>query len=255
MTTGPIQRKGCLIVNADDWGRDFETTDKTLACVRHRTVSSVSAMVFMEDSERSAAIALAQEIDAGLHLNLTSPFTRATCPARLAEHQERVARFLLRARFAQAIFHPGLTSSFRYVVNSQMDEFQRLYGRPPGRIDGHHHMHLCANVLLQKLLPAGIVVRKNFSFLPGERHFANRWYRGMVDRHLAKRYRLSDYFFSLPPFQSRERLSRIFSLAHHFCVEVETHPANPDEYEFLLAKPGIFSLPADLAVAPHYVSA
>jgi len=29
------------------------------------------------------------------------------------------------------------------------------------------------------------------------------------------------------------RLQRIFSLAQRFAVEVETHPSNPDEYQFL----------------------
>jgi hypothetical protein len=33
-------------------------------------------------------------------------------------------------------------------------------------------MHLCANVLWQGLLPAGTLVRRNFSFHPGEK---SRW--------------------------------------------------------------------------------
>ncbi len=45
--------EGVLIVNADDWGRDRETTDHTLECVVGGAVSSVSAMVFMEDSTRA----------------------------------------------------------------------------------------------------------------------------------------------------------------------------------------------------------
>jgi len=48
---------GLLIINADDWGRDPENTGKILDCVLLGAVSSVSAMVFMEDSERAAAIA------------------------------------------------------------------------------------------------------------------------------------------------------------------------------------------------------
>src|SRR5208337_4418972 len=64
-------RAGVLIVNADDWGRDRETTERILQCVRCESVSSVSAMVFMEDSERAAVIAQETGIDGGLHLNLT----------------------------------------------------------------------------------------------------------------------------------------------------------------------------------------
>lgn len=66
---------GALIVNADDWGRDRETTDRTLFCLREGAVSSASAMVFMEDSERAAALAKEHGVDAGLHLNLTAPLS------------------------------------------------------------------------------------------------------------------------------------------------------------------------------------
>src|ERR1044071_8087146 len=76
--------EGLLIVNADDWGRDARTTDMIAACVSQHTGSSVSAMVFMEDSERAAAIARANGIDAGLHLNLTTPFTSRDVDARVA---------------------------------------------------------------------------------------------------------------------------------------------------------------------------
>src|SRR5437762_3797838 len=51
-------RTGLLIVNADDWGRDLYTTGRILDCCARGVVSSVSAMVFMEDSERAAAMAL-----------------------------------------------------------------------------------------------------------------------------------------------------------------------------------------------------
>jgi hypothetical protein len=50
---------------------------------------------------------------------------------------------------------------------------------------------------------------------------------------LAKRYRLTDYFFSLPPLEPRSRIDEIFSIARRSVVEVETHPVNPQEYRFL----------------------
>src|SRR5213083_3789303 len=96
-------RVGVLIVNADDWGRDEETTTRTLECVRRGTVSSVSAMVFMQDSERAAGIARQQRVDAGLHLNLTTPFSAPGVPTRLAEHHQRLSRFLRGQRFAQVM--------------------------------------------------------------------------------------------------------------------------------------------------------
>ena len=239
---------GALIINADDWGRDRQNTQQALDCALRGSVSSVSAMVFMQDSERAAAIAREQEMDAGLHLNLTTPFSAARVPSRLLEHQQRVARYLALHKLASVFFHPGLAASFKYVVQAQIEEFSRLYGAVPRRIDGHHHMHLCANVILAKLLPPGMIVRRNFSFQPGEKSWFNRQYRSMVDRLLARRHQLTDFFFSLPPLESESRLERIFSLARTFAVEVETHPVNAAEYRFL-AEGEIFRRTKGLPVA------
>ncbi len=223
-----------LIVNADDWGRDRETTDRTLDCVLNGAVSSVSAMVFMEDAERAATLAHEYGIDAGLHLNLTSPFTARHCPAGLAEHQERIGRFLRSSRFAPAMYHPGLARSFRYVVEAQLEEYARLYESSPRRIDGHHHMHLAANVLGQKLLPAGTIVRPNFSFIRAEKSLLNRLYRRGQDRLLGRRHRLADLFFDLLPIDTR-RLRRIAALSRTGNVEIETHPADQEQYRFLMS--------------------
>ncbi|MGH9431788.1 MAG: ChbG/HpnK family deacetylase [Terriglobia bacterium] len=244
-----VPRAGLLIINADDWGWGPEITERTLECLRGGSVSSVSAMVFMEDSERAAALAREQGIDAGLHLNFTTPFSAPFCSARLAEHQHKIARCLLRHRFAQALFYPTLMRSFEYVVSAQVDEFCRLYGSVPCRVDGHHHMHLCANVLLGRLLPGGAVVRRNFSFEPREKSSINYLYRQVVDRMLARRHRLADFFFSLTPLGPPARLQRIFSLARQFAVEIETHPVNPEEHRFL-AEGEIFRWAQECPIAP-----
>jgi predicted glycoside hydrolase/deacetylase ChbG (UPF0249 family) len=224
---------GLLIVNADDWGRDHQTTERILDCILCGAVSSVSAMVFMDDSERAAAIARERGIDAGLHLNFTTPFSAPSSPARLVECQRKLARYLRRHRFAPIVLCPWLAHSFEYIVAAQLNEFRRLYGTEPERIDGHHHMHLCANVVFEGLLPAGTIVRRNFSFQPGEKSFANRLYRRVVDRLLAQRHRLTHFFFSLAPVEPPDRLQRIFSLARQSIVEVVAHPVKLDEYQFL----------------------
>ena len=56
---------------------------------------------------------------------------------------------------------------------------------------------LCQLPFKQVAFPAGMRLRRNFSFWPGEKGFLNRAYRGLVDRWLARRYRLADYFFDL----------------------------------------------------------
>ncbi|MGC4097224.1 MAG: ChbG/HpnK family deacetylase [Nitrospira sp.] len=228
-----VPGRGILIVNADDWGRNRHTTDRTFDCVRRGAVSSVSAMVFMEDSERAATVAREYAVDTGLHLNLTTPFQAANCPTKLRERQGEIARHLLRHRFAQVVFHPGLIEAFRYVVRAQFDEFSRLYGHGPSRLDGHHHMHLSANVLIQGLLPPNTIVRRSFSFESGEKSIWNRYYRRAIDSVLSRHHRMSDYFFSLSPLDPLSRLNRIFSLAHEWAVEVEAHPVKDDEYRFL----------------------
>jgi predicted glycoside hydrolase/deacetylase ChbG (UPF0249 family) len=241
---------GLLMVNADDWGQDMPTTDRIRECCAVGTVSSVSAMVFMEDSERAADVTKEDGIEAGLHLNFTAMFTASAASARLAEHQERVARHLLRHRMARVVFHPGLMASFEYVAKTQIEEFCRLYGAVPEKIDGHHHMHLCANVLLQRLIPRGTMIRRTFSLDRGGksvanhtyrklvnrglgRGLANQAYRTLVDRHIARHHCLTDYFFALPPLEPAERLQRIFALAGQFTVELETHPVIPEEYRYL----------------------
>jgi predicted glycoside hydrolase/deacetylase ChbG (UPF0249 family) len=224
---------GLLILNADDWGRDRETTQRILDCALRGSLSSVSAMVFMQDSDRAAALARDRRIDTGLHLNFTTRFSAPHCPAKLVEQQGEVASCLRRHRLAPALFHPSLMRSFEHLVSAQIEEYGRLYGTFPTRIDGHHHMHLCTDVLAGRLLPPDIIVRRSFSFSRREKGYGNRFYRRTVDLILARRHRLTDFFFSITPLDPR-RLQRIVALARQYAVEIETHPANPEEYQFLM---------------------
>jgi len=240
-----------LILNADDWGRDHENTQRIYECLRQGTVSSTSAMVFMEDSERAASLARENGVDAGLHLNFTTPYTASSCPAGLLEHQRKLASYLNWNALAQVVFHPGLVGSFEYVVKAQLHEYGRLYGSSPERIDGHHHMHLCANLVFAKLLPSGTLVRRNFSFQAGEKSLVNRMYRRALDGRLVRRHRMVDYLFSLTPLQPPARLERIRSLAGKCAVEVETHPVNQDEYEFLTGG-GATEWAGDIPIAARF---
>jgi hypothetical protein len=244
-------RTGSLIINADDWGRDSDKTERIRECVLQGTVSSVSGMVFMADSVRAASVALDARVDTGLHLNFTTRFSDPQCPPELVEHQRKIAAYLLRHPLARAIFHPSLVRSFEYVVTAQVEEYCRLYGVQPERLDGHHHMHLSANVLLQRLLPAKTIVRRNFSFEFGEKGAMNLLYRKTVDKILSRRHCLTDYFFSLPPLEPQSRLQRILSLARQFDVEVETHPVNPEEYRFLTGG-GVASWTGEFPIAPRF---
>jgi predicted glycoside hydrolase/deacetylase ChbG (UPF0249 family) len=248
---GSANSAGRLIVNADDWGRSEEITNKTFDCVRCGAVSSASAMVFMPDSERAAAMAREHGVDAGLHLNFTSAFLAANCPARLLAHQRSVAHFLNSSPFARGIYNPFLAGAFEYVVSAQIDEYARLYGAPPERLDGHHHMHLAANVLLGGLLPKGKIVRRHFSHEPREKALRHHAFRAFTDAVLKRRYRVTDYFFPLIPLDIPARLQNIFAPAAHAAVEVETHPVNAEEYKFL-AGGEIFRWAGNIPVARNY---
>ena len=205
--------RGVLIINADDWGGWKRGTDAALACHERRRITSVSAMVFMEDSERAAVLAKAADIDVGLHVNFTTTFSGGNCPARLAEAQDRIRRFLKRSKYALIVYNPFLRESFRYVYQAQAEEFIRLYGRPPSHVDGHQHMHLSSNMLLDGIIPRGQKVRRSFSFWPGEKGLINLTYRRWVDRRISRRYVLTDYFFSLSQCVRHKRFERVLELA------------------------------------------
>ena len=222
-----------LIINADDWGRCRAETDAALECYKEGRITSVSAMVFMEDSERAAAIARDHKIDAGLHLNFTDFFTNSI-PAALEASHHRTACFLSRSKYAQLIYNPLLRENFAYSYQAQVNEFQRLYGTPPSHIDGHHHMHLCANVLFSYLIPTGTNVRRSFSFWPGEKSGFNRTYRALVNRWLGRKYRLTDYFFDLTQTMENRKLERVVTLAKVADVELMTHPVTGSEWQFLM---------------------
>jgi predicted glycoside hydrolase/deacetylase ChbG (UPF0249 family) len=221
-----------LIINADDWGRSPDETDAALSCHRESRITSVSAMVFMRDSERAADLAKENGVDVGLHLNLNQRYDGAASSSAVDSHNQ-IARFLSTGRYALLIYHPGLKRQFRDVVQVQLEEFARLYGKPPSHVDGHQHRHLCANMLVDKIIPSGQKVRRNFSFLPGEKGLLNRSYRRLVDWHLGRNYRLTDSFFSLGECLKGNRITRVIELAKTTDVELMTHPVNREEYAWL----------------------
>lgn len=189
----------------------------------------------MEDSDRAAQIAKDAGIDVGLHLNLSQRFTGQFRAVMLQEYHDRIVRFLTMNRYALLLYNPFLRKQFNYVYQAQVMEFRRLYGRPPSHIDGHHHKHLCTNILLDGVIPAGERIRRNFSFWPGEKGVLNRSYRNLVDKWLANRYRITDYFFGLLPCFQSDELASIIALSASATVEVMTHPANKKEYACLMS--------------------
>jgi predicted glycoside hydrolase/deacetylase ChbG (UPF0249 family) len=225
-----------LIINADDWGRDRAATDTAWACYQRDRISSVTAMVFMQDSERAAELATSGGMEVGLHVNFTEKFNGATCPETVSTWQNRIRRFLRRSKYALLLYNPFLRRHFREVFDAQLKEFCRIYGRMPSHFDGHQHMHLSTNMLAQGVIPAGQKVRRSFSFRRGEKNLLNRAYRQVVDWRLGRRYRLADFFFALAGNLEPSRLASLLALAGSANVEVMTHTWNEAEYNCLMSE-------------------
>ena len=224
-----------LIITADDYGKNSHATDSILTCFSNKRITSASAMVFMEDSERAASLTLKTTLEVGLHFNFTLPFSAEKTTLKLREHQNRVVAYLGKNKIFQILYNPFLSNSFQYVFLSQQEEFMRLYGRHPDFYNGHHHMHLCTNVLAGRMIPKGARVRRTFTFDKGEKNLFNRLYRHILDTGVVGRFVSTKYFFSIVPVQNHERLQTIFKRAERDAVEIEVHPENVEEIEFLLS--------------------
>jgi predicted glycoside hydrolase/deacetylase ChbG (UPF0249 family) len=223
-----------LIITADDYGKNKQGTDSALECFSKGRITSASAMLFMEDSERAAPLALKAGVEMGLHLNFTEPFTSHDTPAKLHEHQARLVSFLTKHRSSQVIYNPFLTNSFEFVVRHQVDQFIRFYSGPPCYYNGHHHMHLCANMLFSGMIPTGAAVRNTFTFALCEKGVLNTLYRRFLRTWLSRRFVTTDSFFSIAG-TGKTKLSDIIGRAAGESVEIEVHPENTEEKNFLLS--------------------
>jgi chitin disaccharide deacetylase len=224
-----------LIVNADDWGRTAAETDAALLCFSQGRITSVSAMVFMADSERAAGIALRHGIPVGLHLNFTEPPTAPGPDGQFLNEHRRLVTFLTRSRYSAVAVNPLLRRSFCSVFKSQLDEFIRLYKKPPTHFDGHQHFHLCSSMVLAAPIPRGQKVRRTFSFTVNEKGVVNWLYRRALDRWIVRRYRTTDYFFALSQRLTEARFSAVAQLARQANVELMTHPIVSKERDLLLS--------------------
>jgi len=225
-----------IIINADDWGRTRYETDMALSCYRVGSISSATAMVFMEDSDRAAELADEAGIDLGLHLNLSQPFTGEVNSATVRADHECVVKFITSSKYSRCLYNPALRRRFHGTFQAQLDEFLRLYRRRPSHIDGHHHTHLCTNILLDRIIPRNEKVRRSFSFKAGDKGMVNWTYRRLVDAALTRRYQVTDYFFSLQDGLRDKRLGEMFALSRNSIVEVMTHPADSVEYAYLMSE-------------------
>jgi predicted glycoside hydrolase/deacetylase ChbG (UPF0249 family) len=221
------------IVNADDWGYDDASTDRTLECLLAGRITSVSALVLMTDSARAARLARAHSfMPVGLHLNFTEPYDAISVPPSVCERQMRVARYFARHRSLRWVYNPLVRSAVRDVVKDQIAAFYVVYGRAPDHLDSHHHAHISPNVLLDGDLPVGVPLRRSFTFLPGEKSLLNRTVRHLMSAFIERAHPTTDYFFDIAALSA---LARIDDLASS-TVELMTHPARASDYQLLMSE-------------------
>ena len=225
-----------VIVNADDLGRSRRETEAAIHLYEKGRITCMNVMVFMEDSERAAEMMTEMRIDPGLHLNFSQRFTGSVREALLLKYHDRLIRFLNASKYSLVIYNPFLRRAFRYVFDAQINEFQRLFGKPPSHFTGHQHMHLCSNMLFDGIIRKGEKVRRSFSFWPGEKGLINRAYRTAVDKRISAWYVTTDYFFDLTQEYEKDHLLRVSSLARSKILELMTHPARETDYGFLMSK-------------------
>jgi predicted glycoside hydrolase/deacetylase ChbG (UPF0249 family) len=175
-------------------------------------------------------------------LNFDEQLTGDVPDLRVKEYLNQTATFLTGSKLRQVMYNPMLHRQFEYLYNVQYEEFLRLYRRPPSHINGHHHRHLCSNVLLGKIIPDGSRVRRSFTFMKGERSFGNRLYRRGVDAMLKRRYITTDMFFAASPSVEPNYLKQRVELAKKHNVELMVHLSSRREVEFLMRQDFIDSI-------------
>ncbi|HLW94784.1 MAG TPA: ChbG/HpnK family deacetylase [Solirubrobacteraceae bacterium] len=228
---------GLLIVNADDWGMDADTTAAIAECLQAGAVTSVSAMVHMRDSEAAAALPVGEALSAGLHINLTEPFTAADIDEAVRSRQARIAQYLNGPNWRRWGVSPTLFREVERAIADQLAEFKRLYRRDPSHFDGHEHIHQSLGVLAARTLPTGAKMRPSFTYLPAEKSAPNRAVRSAVNGALRARFQAPRYFFSIRdmhPSLGGAGIEEKLALSSGSSVEVMCHPGWADERTILL---------------------
>lgn len=225
---------GLLIVNADDWGYDEPTTEAISDCFLAGGLTSTTAMAFMRGSEQAAARAKEHPwLGIGLHLNLVEEYSDPRVPVPVRDRQSRLIEHSRLLRLRRWVYDPSVRHEVNRIVADQFQRFVELYGRMPTHLDGHHHCHLAANVLLSPAIPPATRIRNAFTdtYRPNPLTDALRSARR---RLLARRFVTTDRFFSIesvwPGLKGPPPMDRL-ELARHSSLEVMVHPSFPHEYE------------------------
>jgi predicted glycoside hydrolase/deacetylase ChbG (UPF0249 family) len=225
-----------VIVNADDWGLECETTDSIAACYRAARVSSATAMVHMRDSARAAQVARAIGIPLGLHLNLIEPFDDPATPDEVRRRHARAVEYYARSRVAAWIYDPRVRGLLEACIEDQLREFRRLYGCDPTHVDGHRHIHTAPTVVRSRALSPVGRLRPSFVFDRSEKPRTKRAVRWLINKMIARRFTIPDRFLDIrqiyPALGASGPVRRSLPEGQ---IEVMVHPARRDEWRVLMS--------------------
>jgi predicted glycoside hydrolase/deacetylase ChbG (UPF0249 family) len=232
----PLSDTPLLIVNADDFGWNRGATDLTLGCFGAGQITSTTALVNMEDSERAAELGREGGFPIGLHLNLTDPFSGPDVPSAERERQAAACRIFGGGgrRLRSWTYDPRIATLVEDAIRDQVERFHALFGAPPTHVDGHNHVQVCPNVVRAEAL-AGFKLRNALWAWPSDRG-AMAYARAARRALSARRFLTPRYFFDIAqlhrlgnPAAIRRRLDN----ARGASVEVMCHPGFDHELEAL----------------------
>ncbi|MDR3555864.1 MAG: ChbG/HpnK family deacetylase [Syntrophobacteraceae bacterium] len=222
-----------LIINADDWGVNRTCTNRILDCYRNDRITSTTAMLFMNDSLRASEVAREHGLPVGLHLNFTREFDNTRGGAVLNDHQKRLVTYFSKSKYIRTIYNPVIRNSILYSFMSQYDEFIKIFMKTPTHVDGHHHIHLCMNIICDNIIPDNMKIRPRLCGSGGEKNICAILYGKLIDYIIHHRYRVIGSVYKLDVSRSDSKLSEIVNRAVIQNVELITHPARLEEYEYL----------------------
>jgi chitin disaccharide deacetylase len=130
-----------LIVTADDMGMTAGVTKGIVHTMRHGIVSSTSLMVNMPAASEAARAAVADRLDVGVHLNLTTG-RPVSGPSAVSSLVRSDGSFYSHREFVQRLLCWRI--SIRHVERefaAQVEAAQSM-GLRPTHLDTHHHLHL-----------------------------------------------------------------------------------------------------------------
>ncbi|HZO05224.1 MAG TPA: ChbG/HpnK family deacetylase [Solirubrobacterales bacterium] len=225
---------GLLILNADDWGYDDPTTAAIVDCYERGGLTSTTQMAFMRGTDAAARVAeRVPGLGIGLHLNLVEAYTDPNTPADVRERQRSLIEHARLLRLRRWVYDPFVKDTINQVIADQFRQFIALYGRMPTHVDGHHHCHLAANVLLSPAMPKGTKIRNALS----DAHFSNPLTNGLRlarEKLIERRFRTTDYFVSIEttwPGLAGPVPPDKLELARTQSIEVMLHPIFDRELE------------------------